>query len=65
MLGLDSDSLPSCMSLSFFEIKINNKKLFGGEDAEILFFLLIAFQIFHVFLRDISVHCALPEYPYI
>jgi hypothetical protein len=53
------------MSLSFFEIKINNKKLFGGEDAEILFFLLIAFQIFHVFLRDISVHCALPEYPYI
>jgi hypothetical protein len=29
------------------------------------FFLLIAFQILHVFLPDISVHCALIKYAYI
>jgi hypothetical protein len=32
---------------------------------KILFFLLIAFQILHVFLPDSLVHCALPEYAYI
>jgi hypothetical protein len=44
------------------------KKLkIGGEDAEFLyiFFLLIVFQILHVFLPDISVHCALIKYAYI
>jgi hypothetical protein len=30
-----------------------------------LFFPLIAFQILHIFLSDISVHCALLEYAYI
>jgi hypothetical protein len=40
------------------------KKEIGGEDAE-FFFLLIAFQILHVFLLDISVHCVLLEYAYI
>jgi hypothetical protein len=28
-------------------------------------FLLIAFQILHVFFYDIKVHCALVEYAYI
>jgi hypothetical protein len=36
-----------------------------GEDAEFLYFLLIVFQILHVFLPDISIHCALIEYAYI
>jgi hypothetical protein len=31
----------------------------------ILFFLLIVFQILHVFLPDISVDCVLIEYAYI
>jgi hypothetical protein len=31
---------------------------------KILFFLLIAFQILHVFLPDISIHYALLEYAY-
>jgi hypothetical protein len=30
-----------------------------------IFFLLIAFQILHVFLPDILVHCAVIEYAYI
>jgi len=29
------------------------------------FILLIAFQILHVFLLDISIHCALIKYDYI
>jgi hypothetical protein len=38
----------------------------GEEDAEFnFFFLLIAFQILHVFLPDILVHCALIKYAYI
>jgi hypothetical protein len=36
-----------------------------GEDAELCFLFLIAFQILHVFLPDISVHCALIKYAYI
>jgi len=30
-----------------------------------IYFLLIAFQILHVFLPDTSVHCTLIEYAYI
>jgi hypothetical protein len=41
------------------------KKKNWGEDAELYFFLLIAFQILHVFLPDISVHCAMIKYAYI
>jgi hypothetical protein len=41
------------------------KKIIGGGDVEFLFFLLIAFQILHMFLPDISVHCALIKYVYI
>jgi hypothetical protein len=48
-------------SVSFF----NKKKKIWGEDAELYFFLLIAFQILHVFLPNISVHCALIKYAYI
>jgi hypothetical protein len=52
-----------CFSVLFFNIK--KKKIIGAEDAEILYFLLIAFQILHVFLPDTSIHCALIEYAYI
>jgi hypothetical protein len=57
MLGLDVIS----MSLLFFCLLVfkKKKKKNCGEDAEFLFFLLIAFQILHMFLPDISVHCAL------
>jgi hypothetical protein len=41
------------------------KKKNGGEDVGILFFLFLAFQILHVFLPNISVHCALIDYAYI
>jgi uncharacterized membrane protein YhaH (DUF805 family) len=50
---------------SFFCLLFFIKKKMGGEDVEFLFFLLIAFQILHVFLPDISVHCALIKYAYI
>jgi hypothetical protein len=58
------------MSLLFFcfivfKKKKKKKKKNGGEDAEFYVFLLIAFQILHVLLPDISVHCALIEYAYI
>jgi hypothetical protein len=46
-------------SVLFFNIIIKKN---GGEDAEILHFLLIAFQILHVFLPDTLVHCTLIEY---
>jgi Na+/H+ antiporter NhaA len=50
--------------LSHFSTK--KKKKNWGEDAEFLFFfLLIAFQILHVFLPDILVHCELIKYAYI
>jgi uncharacterized membrane protein YhaH (DUF805 family) len=42
--------------------KKKKKQKNNGEDAEFLFFLLIAFQILHVFLPDISIHCALIKY---
>jgi hypothetical protein len=51
MLGLDVISFSISMSLLFFFLSH--------------FFLLIAFQILHVFLLDISVHCALIKYAYI
>jgi hypothetical protein len=37
------------------------KKKIRGVDAEILYFLFIAFQI----LPDTSIHCALIEYAYV
>jgi uncharacterized membrane protein YozB (DUF420 family) len=43
----------------FFSLHKKKKKKIGGEDAQFLFFILITFQILHVFLPDISVHCAL------
>jgi heme/copper-type cytochrome/quinol oxidase subunit 3 len=52
-----------CFSVLFF-LTLNKKKN-GEEDAEFLFFLLIAFHILHVFLPDISVYCALIKYAYI
>jgi hypothetical protein len=51
-------------SVFFFNIKKKIKKI-RRENAEFLFFLLIAFHIFYVFLPDTSIHCALIEYAYI
>jgi hypothetical protein len=67
MLGLDVISFSISMSLLFFSCLIfqQKKKKNWGEDAKLYFFLLIAFQILHVFLPDISVHCALIKYAYI
>jgi hypothetical protein len=65
MLGLDVISFSISMSLLFFYLLVFIKKKNWGEDAEFLFFLLIAFQILYMFLPDISVHCALIEYAYI
>jgi hypothetical protein len=69
MLGLDVISFSISMSLFFFFFCLifqqKKKKIKLGEDAELYFFLLIAFQILHVFLPDISVHCALIKYAYI
>jgi hypothetical protein len=67
MLGLDVISFSISMSLLFFCLLVFKKKKNWGEDAEFYFilFLLIASQILHVFLPDISVHCALIEYAYI
>jgi hypothetical protein len=49
MLGLDVISFSISMSLLFLCLLIFNKKKIGREDAELYFFLLIAFQILHVF----------------
>jgi hypothetical protein len=70
MLGLYVISFSISMYLLFFCLlffnKIKNKKIIiWGKDAELYFFLLIAFQILHVFLPDISVHGALIKYAYI
>jgi hypothetical protein len=65
MLGLDVISFSISMSLLFFCLLVFKKKKIGGEDAEFLFFLLIAFQILYMFLLNISVHYALIEYAYI
>jgi len=43
----------------------NNYNNNWGRRCGILFLLLIAFQMLHVFLPDISVHCALIKYAYI
>jgi hypothetical protein len=70
MLGLDVIYFSISMSLLFFFFCLifhkKNKKIRNlGEDAKLYFFLLIVFQILHVFLPDISVHCALIKYAYI
>jgi hypothetical protein len=68
MLGLDVISFSISMSLLFFCLLVFNKKIKKknwGEDAEFYFFLLIAFQILHVFLPNISFHSALIKYAYI
>jgi hypothetical protein len=68
MLGLDVISFSISMSLLFFCLlvfKIIIIIIIVGEDAEFLFFLLIAFQILYMFLLDISIHYALIEYAYI
>jgi hypothetical protein len=67
MLGLGVISFSISMFLLFFCLLVFNKKKKKncGEDAEFLFFLLIAFQILHVFLPDISVHCTFIKYAYI
>jgi hypothetical protein len=49
--------------LFFFNIQKKKKKL--GEKMHNFYFLLIAFQILHVFFPDILVHCALIKYSYI
>jgi hypothetical protein len=41
------------------------KKKLGEKMWNFIFFFLIAFQILHVFLPNISVHCALIKYAYI
>jgi len=51
-----------CFSVYWFSKK---KKKIWGKDVKFYFFLLIAFQILHVFLPDISVHCSLIKYAYI
>jgi uncharacterized membrane protein YhaH (DUF805 family) len=63
MLGLDVISFSISMSLLFFCLFVFNKKF--GEKMRNFIFLLIAFQILHVFLPDISVHYALINYAYI
>jgi hypothetical protein len=59
MLGLYVISFSTSMFLLLFFCLNFQQKKNGGEDAEFYFFLLIAFQILHVFLPDILVHCAL------
>jgi hypothetical protein len=66
MLGLDVISFSISMSLLFFCLLVfNKKKKKIGEKMRNFIFLLIAFQILHVFLPDISVHYALIKYAYI
>jgi uncharacterized membrane protein YhaH (DUF805 family) len=65
MLGLDVISFFISMSLLFFYLLVFKKKKKIGEKMRNFIFLLIAFQILHVFLPDISVHYALTKYAYI
>jgi uncharacterized membrane protein YhaH (DUF805 family) len=69
MLGVDVISFSISMSLLFFCLFVFNqkkkKKKKFGEKMQNFIFLLIAFQILHVFLPDISVHYALINYAYI
>jgi len=54
MLGLDVISFSISMSLLFFYLFVfNKKKKKIGEKMRNFIFLLIAFQILHVFLPDI------------
>jgi hypothetical protein len=59
------------MSFFFYFIVVNQKKKkkLGAKMHNFFFFLYIyiyiAFQIFYVFLPNISVHCKLIEYAYI
>jgi hypothetical protein len=66
MLGLDVISFSISMSLLFFCVLVfKKKKKNWGRRCGTFFFLLIDFQILHVFLPDILVHCALIKYAYI
>jgi hypothetical protein len=73
MLGIDVISFSISMSLLFFCLIFQQKKKrkrkrknnLGEKIWNFYFFLLIDFQILHVFLPDISVHCALIKYAYI
>jgi hypothetical protein len=66
MLGLDVISFSEHVFVVFLFIGFQQKKKkIWGEDGELYFFLLIAFQILHVFLPDNSVHCAFIKYAYI
>jgi hypothetical protein len=65
ILGLDVISFSKSMSLLFLCLLVFNKKKKIGEKMRNFIFLLIAFQILHVFLSDISVHYALIKYAYI
>jgi hypothetical protein len=69
MLGLDVISFSEHVFVVFLFIGFQQKNKIKiknwGEDAKLYFFLLVAFQILHVFLPDISVHCALIKYAYI
>jgi hypothetical protein len=60
----------SSMFLLFFCLLFQHnfflkKKNLGRRCGNFIHFLLIAFQILHVFLLDTSNHCALIEYAYI
>jgi hypothetical protein len=60
-------ALPKHVFVVFLSIcfQQKNKKIKIGEKMRNFIFLLIAFQILHVFLPDISVHYALINYAYI
>jgi hypothetical protein len=49
----------------FYCFSLKKKITFGGEVAGVLFFLFLVCQILHVFLFDISLHCALIDLAYI
>jgi len=71
MLGIDVISFSISMSLLLLLLlflfphltkKKKKKKKIGEKMQNFIFFLLIDFQILHVFLLDISVHFALIKY---
>jgi hypothetical protein len=63
MLGFFFFFFPFTVKTCFYYFYIKKKN--GGSRCRILFFLLIAFQILHVFFTDVSIHCALINYAYI
>jgi hypothetical protein len=66
MLGLEVISfLHKHVFVVFLSYFFNYIYILEEKMQKFLFFLLIAFQILHVFLLDISVHCELLEYAYI